>query len=27
VVSALTVVGDGEILGRGVRLSEARVPA
>ncbi len=26
-VSALTVVGDGEVLGRGVRLSEARVPA
>ncbi|HXQ75618.1 MAG TPA: NDP-sugar synthase [Acidimicrobiales bacterium] len=27
VVSALTVVGDGEVLGRGVQLSEARVPA
>jgi len=27
VVSALTVVGDDEVLGRGVRLSEARVPA
>jgi mannose-1-phosphate guanylyltransferase len=27
VVSALTVVGDDEILGRGVHLSEARVPA
>jgi mannose-1-phosphate guanylyltransferase len=26
-VSALTVVGDGEILGRGVQLSQARVPA
>ncbi len=27
VVSALTVVGDDEVLGRGVQLSEARVPA
>ncbi|HXQ43938.1 MAG TPA: NDP-sugar synthase [Acidimicrobiales bacterium] len=27
VVSALTVVGDDEVLGRGVHLSEARVPA
>ncbi len=27
VVSALTVVGDDEVLGRGVRLTEARVPA
>jgi UDP-3-O-[3-hydroxymyristoyl] glucosamine N-acyltransferase len=26
VVAALTVVGDNEVLGRGVRLSEARVP-
>jgi len=27
VVTALTVVGDGEVLGRGLHLSEARVPA
>jgi ADP-glucose pyrophosphorylase len=26
VVAALTVVGDGEVLGRGLHLSEARVP-
>jgi UDP-3-O-[3-hydroxymyristoyl] glucosamine N-acyltransferase len=26
-VAALTVVGDGEVLGRGVHLNHARVPA